>query len=182
MKKLLLTALVAGAFVTSAYAADPVTPVTVSGGQVTFNGQITAGACSVAGDDVNKVVQLDTVPASTFTAADQAANAAKAFSISLKNCDTTTYKTVSVTFSGQTPEGKPALLANTAGAGAASNVALQLYGPDGAKLNLQSGSSTVNLVDNGETTIPLSVDYVSTGAKVGAGTVQSVAQFTLTYN
>jgi major type 1 subunit fimbrin (pilin) len=158
----------------------PVVPLTVNGGKVTFNGEVTSGACAVSSEETDKIVTLDTVRATAFTAANQAGNAKKAFDLSLVDCDTSIRETVQVTFSGQAMDGNPNLLANTAGAGSAQNVGLQLYGPDGAALNLGELSSKVNLT--GTTTIPLSVDYMSTAASVSAGKVQSVANFQLTYN
>ena len=177
MKKILLVTLIAGSFVSAAHAA------TVEGGKVTFNGLITSGACSVDADDTKKIVTLDTVPVSRFktAAGGEYGNAKKAFTITLKDCDTKTLKTVSIAFTGQSVSGAADLLENTAGAGSATNVGLQLFGPDGAKLAVGSSSSVVNLVDAGETTIPLSVDYKSVGALPTAGKVQSVASFTLTY-
>ena len=141
---------------------------------------MTSGACAVSSEETDKIVTLDTVRATAFTAANQAGNAKKAFDLSLVDCDTSIRETVQVTFSGQAMDGNPNLLANTAGAGSAQNVGLQLYGPDGAALNLGELSSKVNLT--GTTTIPLSVDYMSTAASVSAGKVQSVANFQLTYN
>lgn len=153
---------------------------TVTGGKITFNGEVTSGACAVSGSDTDKIVPLDTVRAASFTAAGQSANTQKPFTINLLDCDTNAASTVQITFSGQQVQNEPTLLANTAGAGSAQGVALQLYGPDGAELELGTMSSIVNV--NGLTPIPLSVDYVSTEASVTAGKVQSVANFMLTYN
>lgn len=153
---------------------------TVSGGKVTFNGEVTSGACAISGTDADKMVALDTVKASLFTAADQQANAKKPFTISLVECAIDTLDTVQISFSGQTVEGNPNLLANNAGVGSATNVGLQLFNQDGSALNPGALSSEINLTET--TTIPLSVDYVSTGASVTAGKVQSVANFMLTYN
>ncbi|WP_272676390.1 fimbrial protein [Providencia huaxiensis] len=161
-------------------APTPITPISVNGGKVTFNGEVTAGACAVSGSDTDKIVTLDTVRANSFTAANQLGNAKKAFDISLVDCDTSIRKTVQISFNGQTIEGNPNLLENTAGAGSATNVGLQLFGPDGAALDIGAMSSTVTLADS--TTIPLSVDYKSTAANVTAGKVQSIANFQLTYN
>ena len=174
-KKIALVSAVAAAILCSAAHAAP-----VAGGIVTFNGEVTEGACAVAGTDANKVVALDTIRSNIFSAADQPANAKKAFNLSLVDCDTEKLKEVQVTFGGQTVQGKPNLLANTASAGSAQGVALQLFGPDGAPLAVGGDSSAVKL--NASTTIPLSVDYVSTAAAVKAGKVQSVATFTLAYN
>ncbi|MEQ5306296.1 fimbrial protein [Providencia rettgeri] len=154
---------------------------TVNGGKVTFNGEVTSGACAVSGSDTDKLVTLDTVRAASFNgAAGQLANAVKPFTISLLDCDTDAADTVQITFSGQKVDGNQTVLANSAGAGSAQGVALQLFGPDGAELALDNMSSTVNVA--GTTTIPLSVDYISTDTTVTAGKVQGVANFTLTYN
>lgn len=174
MNKILLSTIILGTFIGSANA------ITVAGGKVTFNGEVTSGACSVASDDLDKVVTLDTIPLSKLTTANQLANAKKAFTITLKDCDTTTLKTVAIGFSGQTASGS-SLLENTYGAGGAGNVGLQLFGPDGAALTIGTDSSATNLVANGQTVIPLSVDYRSINVPVTAGKVQSVATFTLTY-
>ncbi|WP_392565462.1 fimbrial protein [Utexia brackfieldae] len=192
MNKLALTTMILGSLVaTSAFAAegDPVTPpatvtpITVSGGQITFNGEITQGACSVKQSDGSDVVKLDTVRASLFTAKDQAANARQPFNITLADCDTSVYKNVSVSFTGQSDAVSPNLLANNAGTGAASNVGLQIYGPDNAAMTLGTGQSAPAALSEGqEAVIPFSVDYVSTAASVTAGKVQSVANFMLTYN
>lgn len=182
-KKAVLSILALFVISHSAFAEDeivPVEPLTVNGGKVTFNGEVTSGACAVSGEDTDKVVTLDTVRSTAFTAANQLGNAKKAFDLNLVDCDNSIRETVQVTFSGQAIDGNPNLLANTAGAGSAQNVGLQLYGPDGAALNLGELSSKVNLA--GTATIPLSVDYMSTGAAVTAGKVQSVANFQLTYN
>lgn len=97
----------------------PVVPLTVNGGKVTFNGEVTSGACAVSSEETDKIVTLDTVRATAFTAANQAGNAKKAFDLSLVDCDTSMRETVQVTFSGQAMDGNPNLLANTAGAGSA---------------------------------------------------------------
>jgi len=178
IKKLtLLSAVVATMICGAANAADP---ITVNGGKVTFNGEVTSGACAVSGSDTDKIVTLDTVKASNFTDADQLANAKKPFTISLLDCDTETAKTVQISFSGQTVTGKPGVLANTAGAGSAQNVGLQLFNPDGTELNNGALSSEITLTNS--TNIPLSVDYKSTAKGVTAGKVQSAADFMLTYN
>lgn len=190
MNKLVLTTMILGSLVasTSAFAegeeATPVAALTVAGGKITFNGEITQGACSVEQkDDEGQVVRLDTVRASLFTAKDQAANARQPFNITLTDCDTSVYKTVSVSFTGQSDSVSPNLLANNAGSGAATNVGLQIYGPDNAPMTLGvTQSAPQTLADGQSAVIPFSVDYISTAAAVTAGAVQSVANFMLTYN
>lgn len=181
-KKLTMLSVVISSIICgSAFAEDePLPAQVVNGGNITFNGEVTSGPCAVSSTDTDKIVTLDTVKSTVFTAADQLANASKPFNINLLECDTDVRKSVQITFNGQTVEGKPGLLANTAGVGSAKNVALQLFNSDGSTLDIGTLSSKINLAES--TTIPLSVDYKSTAAVVTAGKVQSVANFTLTYN
>lgn len=83
-------------------------------------------------------------------------------------------------FNGQQDANLAGTLANTAGAGSATNVALQLYGPDGQVLNVGDTSSSVAL-NNGENVIPLSVDYIATG-EATAGNVSATATFSMVYS
>ncbi|WP_140187583.1 fimbrial protein [Providencia stuartii] len=181
-KSTVLSIIVSSLVSVSAFSADndPIPAQTVNGGKITFNGEVTAGPCEVSSTDTNKIVTLDTVKSTKFTAADQLGNVSVPFNISLVGCNTDIRKSVQITFNGQSVDGKPGLLANTAGAGSAKNIALQLFNPDGSALDIGALSSNINLTET--TTIPLSVDYKSTAADVTAGKVQSVANFTLTYN
>jgi major type 1 subunit fimbrin (pilin) len=174
MKKILLASLIATA-TTASFAA----PTTVIGGKVTINGQITAGACAISSDDANKVVTLDTIPSHKFTAANQEANTKKPFTITLVDCDTSAANTVNLTFTGMSDSTVTTALANTAGAGSAKNVAVQLYQDNGSVLPLNTASRSYNI----SSTVPMmfAADYISTAAAVTAGKVLAVADFQLTY-
>ena len=180
MKKHLLammvTAISAGGMMTSAFADT----ATVSGGTVNFVGQVVNAACSVSADSVDQTVTLSQVRASKLTAAGMVANQKEDFSIKLEDCDTTVSQEAAVIFNGQQDGTLAGSLANTAGAGAATNVALLLYGPDGQPLNIGDTSGTVTLID-GENVVPLSVDYIATGAVV-AGNVSATATFSMVYS
>ena len=156
-------------------------PVTVSGGTINFEGQVVDAACSVSTQSDNQTITLDQVQASKLATAGQAAGQQQPFSISLDDCDISVSATAGVTFCGQADTDNATALANTAGAGAASNVALQLYGPDGAELPLGTASSTVTLND-GQNVLPFSVDYVATGDAATAGNVAATATFSVNYS
>lgn len=184
MKKILLASLIAATAATTTFAADDTTAgttaaTTVAGGSVTINGEITAGACAISSDDSNKIVTLDTVPSSKFTAAGQAANTKKQFTITLVDCDTDSAKSVDLTFKGMQDADVASLLANTAGAGGAKNVGVQLYNQDGSVLPVNTGTASFPI----NTTVPMmfAADYVATAAAVTAGRVEAVANFELTY-
>ncbi|EEF2867746.1 fimbrial protein BcfA [Salmonella enterica subsp. enterica serovar Newport] len=145
---------------------------TVTGGTVNFVGQVVDAACSVSADSVDQTVTLGQVRASKLTEAGMVANQKEDF--------TQTSQNAAVIFNGQQDANQPGSLANTAGAGSATNVALQLYGPDGQALNIGESSSTVTLND-GENVIPLSVDYIATGTAT-AGNVTATATFSMVYS
>lgn len=175
MKKLLIATIMTSAgFVSVSQAA------TVSGGTINFEGQVVDAACSVATTSGNQTVSLDQVQATKLATPGQTANQQQSFNIVLEDCNSTVSANAGVTFNGQADSTTTTALANTAGAGAATNVALQLYGPDGQELDLGSDSATVTLTD-GENTIPLSVDYIATGAAATAGNVAATATFNINY-
>lgn len=153
---------------------------TVNGGTVNFVGQVVDAACSVSSDSIDQTVTLSQVRSSKLTTAGMVANQKEDFNIKLEDCDITVSQNAAVIFNGQEDSTQPGSLANTAGAGSASNVALQLYGPDGQVLNIGDTSSTVTLI-NGENTIPLSVDYIATG-EATAGNVAATATFSMVYS
>lgn len=178
MKKLALSALIAGAFLSSSALAA--TPITVNGGTITFKGDIVEGACSISGAD--QLVPMDSVKASTFTQAGQAANAKKEFQINLTDCSIDTYTKVSTTFTGQPDTTNPALLGNNnAGSGAATGVGLRIYGQNGAAVALGTKEATSLNMVTGSNTLRYAVDYVSTSATVTSGPVLTAADFQLTY-
>ncbi|POP41354.1 fimbrial protein [Superficieibacter electus] len=180
MKKYLfamvVTAITAGG---TAMAAEADT-TTVNGGTVNFVGQVVDAACSVSSDSIDQTVTLSQVRSSKLTTAGMVANQKEDFNIKLEDCDTTVSQNAAVIFNGQEDATQPGSLANTAGAGSATNVALQLYGPDGQVLNIGDTSSTVTLI-NGENTIPLSVDYIATG-EATSGNVAATATFSMVYS
>ncbi|HFZ0985470.1 TPA: fimbrial protein BcfA [Klebsiella aerogenes] len=180
MKKHLLvmvmTAMTAGGMTCAANADTS----TVSGGTVNFTGQVVNAACSVSADSIDQTVTLSQVRTSKLTAAGMVANQKEDFSIKLEDCDTTVSQNAAVIFNGQQDSSLAGSLANTAGAGSATNVALQLYGPDGQVLNIGDTSGAITLI-NGENTVPLSVDYVATGAAT-AGNVAATATFSMVYS
>ncbi|WP_425272754.1 fimbrial protein [Rahnella woolbedingensis] len=154
---------------------------TVSGGTINFEGKVVNAACSVAADSVNQTITLDDVKVSKLATSGEAAGQPVPFQIVIADCDTTVMQNVSVSFNGQSDVSSTGALANTAGAGAATNVALQLYGPDGQTLALGVESSTVPLIGE-QNTVPFSVDYIATSDAATAGTVAATATFSMNYS
>ena len=173
-----VAALMAGGAMSAAQAET--TTATVSGGTVNFVGEVVDAACSVSSDSVDQTVTLSQVRSAKLASAGEVANQKEDFTIKLEDCDTTVSTNAAVIFNGQYDEKQAGALANTAGHGSATNVALQLYGPDGQVLKLGDTSSEYPLID-GQNTIPLSVDYIATGAAT-AGNVSATATFNMVYS
>ncbi|KAG1715587.1 hypothetical protein ID866_1564 [Astraeus odoratus] len=133
-----------------------------------------------AADSVDQTVILSQVRTVKLTQSGMLANQKEDFNIKLEDCDTTVSQNAAVIFNAQQDATQPGAMANTAGAGSAQNVALQLFGPDGKNLDLGTTSSAIGLI-NGENIIPLSVDYIATGAAT-PGNVASTATFQMVYS
>ncbi|KJI67092.1 hypothetical protein UP00_02540 [Enterobacter asburiae] len=182
MKKQVLAIIAASFIAGTAFTAQAAsTTLTVSGGTIQFMGSVVNAPCSVSADSEHGIVILDQVTLDGMGAKGETSGQAKAFNISLENCDVTTYTNATVTFHGQSSPDQAGVLANTAGSGAAKGVALQLFGPDGNKLNVEKESSK-QILSTGTNKIPMSVDYVTTADAATAGAVESVATFQVTYS
>lgn len=153
----------------------------VIGGTVNFVGEVVDAACSVSTNSEDQTVILSQVRTVKLTTTGAVAGQQKPFNIILEDCDTTVSQNAGVTFNGQADSTSTTALANTAGAGSATNVALQLYGPDGQQLALGTESSTIQLQD-GTNIIPLSVDYMATAGAATAGNVSATATFNINYS
>ena len=164
MKKHVLAMVIATAMVSGVAMNAQADTVTVSGGTVNFVGQVVNAACSVAADSVDQTVTLSQVRTVKLTTKGMQANQKEDFKIVLEDCDTTVSQNAAVIFNGQQDAALAGSLANTAG-----NV-----------LNIGDTSSNVKLI-NGENTIPLSVDYIATGAAT-PGNVSSTATFQMVYS
>ncbi|HAS1560100.1 fimbrial protein [Enterobacter asburiae] len=182
MKKQVLAIIAASFIAGTAFTAQAAsTTLTVSGGTIQFLGSVVNAPCSVSADSERGIVILDQVTLDSMGAKGETSGQAKAFNISLENCDVTTYTNATVTFHGQSSPDQAGVLANTAGSGAAKGVALQLFGPDGNKLDVEKESSK-QILSTGTNKIPMSVDYVTTADAATAGAVESVATFQVTYS
>ena len=185
MKKVLvISAVIAmvGAASSSAFAAgSEASSMTVNGGSIKFIGSVTDAPCAISMSLKDHVVIMKQVRTAHLTTAGQASGQPTAFKVDLQDCDTSTYKNATLTFNGTVDADVTTALSNQATSDAATNVALQLYGPDGQKLNIGEASSAVTLVD-GTNKIPLQVDYVATGAAATAGSVEATATVQITYS
>jgi len=169
-------------------------------GTVTFNGKVTAASCTVTGGatgggsastNLNVTMPSITTASIGTTAGDLAGMTA--FTITLTDCKspTTTAAKMRVAFSGTGDPANQYVLKNTAATDAAGGVGIQLLKEDGTSIiDINGGSNKAD-----ETTLPISTAtaesyilnfnaaYVNvSGSAPTAGTVTSVANYTIEYN
>lgn len=187
MKRFLIKALSAalllsvGAYSTLAAASD---------GDITFNGQVVAAACTLngfnGGNSANgAVMSLASVTPSSFKSAGGYAGM-KDFTIDLKDCDTTTLKNAQVAFSGTPDTVDNAILKNSQTNGPASGVGIALLENDGTSLiDINGGTpSKPQALTEGNTSLLFKVAYkanTSTPA-VTAGNVSAKTFVDITYH
>ena len=165
-------------------------------GTITFSGQVVASTCAVTVDNsasASTTVTLPTVNNVDLNGTGKTAGDTH-FTINVTDCtaiDTPPITSIKTRFLAQDADG--ANLANTAGIGSATNVAIQLLEDTGVigstgdtALNFTTGyaeSGTQPLADatgSGVVQFPFVARYIATDAAT-AGTVQAIVDYELVY-
>jgi major type 1 subunit fimbrin (pilin) len=173
MKKVLFTVATLAALSSSAFAQ---TVPAANPGQITFQGEIVAGACGISADALDQTVSLGQVPANAFKKLGDR-SPAQSFNIALTDCDTTTAKNAFFTFTGTTDLANNELFATT---GNASGVGIRLESGSEYLVNGTEQKAGA-ILQNGNNSIPFAAMYESTGTTVTPGPADSVANFTVRY-
>lgn len=147
-------------------------------GTVTFTGSIIDAPCSIAPDSVDQTVDLGEV--SNVALKDGGTSNPQSFDIKLEQCDTTTLKTVSATFTGAASAGNPDLLGIT---GTAKGASIAITNGSGEVIKLGTPSPAQTLQDNYNTLAFSAYLQGDTGASatIVPGSFTSIADFTLSY-
>lgn len=173
--KLLMAMIVAGAAMTSQFAA-------ATDGTITFNGKLTAETCTITtGANGNFTVNLPTVSTSQLQTALQTAGRTP-FSIALTGCGGGSETTVHTFF--ETGGNTDAVTGNLKVSGGATNVEIGLLNGDQSNILLgltdaAQMSKPANIVA-GAATLNYFAQYQSTGA-ASAGAANSSVLYTLAY-
>lgn len=146
-------------------------------GKITFTGSIIDAPCSIAPGDDEQTVKLGQV--SNLALANGGTSIPATFKIRLTQCDTTTLKGVSATFSGVASAANTDLLGIT---GTAKGASIAITDATGTLIPLGTASASQTLL-NGENTLGFGAYLQGDGASatVVPGSFQSVADFTLSY-
>ncbi|MFQ0830815.1 fimbrial protein [Serratia fonticola] len=171
-KKGFMALAVAGALLSSAAFADPVT--------VNITGRVTAAACTVDNSGVYNVIMPD-VTAAVLNPANSNGTW-KTFDVTLSNCPAGT-TSVKATFTGTADGNDGNKYASTTGAGFATNVSVQLQNRSGTvadKGNNSTMSVTVDASKNA--TFDLQARPFSTPGGATPGNISTVVLMNFTYN
>ncbi|MGP3120458.1 fimbrial protein [Serratia nevei] len=147
-------------------------------GKVTFSGSIIDAPCSIAPESEDQTVKLGAI--SNVALKGGGKSPARSFDIQLENCQLSTKKTVSLTFTGSTSAVDSKLLAIS---GTAKGAGIAITDENGTQIELGKASTPRTLLD-GNNTLSFSA-YLqgdkASGATIVPGEFQSVADFTLAY-
>lgn len=167
---------------------------TTSGGTVNFNGSVVTSACAIGANSANINVDMGQVRTATLALAGSEASTAKAFTITLEDCEIadTSASTeenpisataVAVTFSG-TPDVTDTdslAVGSNGSSSSAQNVAIRLYDEQGNVVRLGEPVAAVQL-RTGTNTLNFSAKYYSPEGGATAGDASAVATYTVTYS
>lgn len=165
-----------------------------SGGTVNFSGKVVTSACAISAGSANIDVDMGEVRTATLATAGSVASTAKAFAITLEDCeiaDTSASTdenpiaatTVAVTFTGtpDTSDVNSLSVGANGSANSAQNVAIRLYDEQGNVVNLGEPAAAIPL-RNGANTLNFSAKYYSPKGGATAGDASAVATYTVTYS
>lgn len=165
-------------------------PSFASDGDITFEGQVVASACSLNGFNggtttTGATMTLPSVTPSSFAGAGGYAGMTD-FTIDLKNCDITTLKNARVSFSG-TVDGKDGSILNNASATSpATGVGVAILEKDGTtKIDINSGTpSASQALSTGTSSLLFKAAYKANTSDptVTAGSVSAKTFIDITYH
>jgi major type 1 subunit fimbrin (pilin) len=173
----------------SASALSPLAAL-ASDGDITFNGIVTASACTLNGFNggtaaSGATMALPGVTPTSFSASGNGYAAMTDFTIDLKDCDISTMHNAQVTFSGSPDSVDNSILANNA-ASPASGVGIAILENNGTKLvDINGGTpSDPQALSVGNTSLKFKVAYKANTATpaVTAGNVSAKSFVNVTYN
>ncbi|MCG8709348.1 fimbrial protein [Brenneria sp. 4F2] len=151
-------------------------------GTINFTGTVLNSACSVDSTATSTTVSLGNVSAASLGSVGSFAGGSP-FKISMTNCPTTV-SAASITFDGNSADGKTLSLDNLGGTGIASGVGVALFEADGVtRIPLSTASKFITL-DTSATSVVNTLNFIAKYVAidtVSPGTANSSTNFTITY-
>lgn len=159
----------------NAAASDTATTTAQGHGTVHFKGEIIDAPCSISPESADQTVDLGQVSNSAL--ANKGTSEPVSFDIKLQNCDISTYKTVTATWSG-TPDQNMKSAWGITGTASGAAIILRDASEKDIKLGEETASTTLTADD---TTIAMSAYLQGDGETVVPGAFTGAADFVLSY-
>ncbi|ANS43582.1 fimbrial protein [Serratia inhibens] len=171
LNKIMLATVLAFGVSSMAHAADQ------GQGKVTFTGSIIDAPCSIAPESVDQTVDMGQI--SNVALKNGGKSMPRQFEIKLEQCDTTTMKTVTTTFNGDSSSANPDLLGIIGNASGAS-IAITDMASNLIKLGEATPPQTLN---DGNNTLRFAAYLQGDGASAAIvpGDFTAIADFKLAY-
>lgn len=154
--------------------------VVVPGGIVHLKGQVTAGACAVGPDSLNKMVVMGQVRSNQFAGVGSWADPVP-FTLHLIDCDTALSQQVGIVFTGVTDGKDPLVFSVGRGAGVAEGVGIGLFDAADHQIVPNTRPQYFTTLTKGSVNIPLTAKYRATSDSVIPGVADAVVDFSLYY-
>lgn len=154
--------------------------VTFPGGQMRFQGDLIAEACSVETGDRQLIVHMGRVSSNRFKAAGDDADPIP-FALHLQDCSTYVSKRINIIVHGVTDGKNPDVLSVGEGEGIASGVSIALFDDYRQIIPVNAETEVGRPLINGSHVLQFVAKYRSTGNRVIGGTANAQAWFSLTY-
>ncbi|MBF4154935.1 fimbrial protein [Enterobacter hormaechei] len=166
-----------------AFADDPVTPITVNGGNIQFTGSIVNAPCVIDNNSASAIVKLGQYRVDSFSGTGSTSSPVD-FNIDLIDCTVDTYSKAAITLNGVTADGNNKVLALKARQAAdttAGGVGIQIL-QDGKALPVDgSTASTPKPFTESGVSLLFQAQYLALADEVTPGSANSSADFTITY-
>ncbi|CAO97914.1 type 1 fimbrial minor subunit FimI [Erwinia tasmaniensis] len=154
--------------------------VTLPGGQMRFQGELIAEACTVDIGDRQLIVHMGQVSSNRFKAVGDDADPVP-FTLHLQDCNTNVSERVGIVFHGVADGKNPDVLSVGEGEGTATGVGIALFDDTGKMIPVNSVPQAWKPLVNGARELQFVARYRATGHAVNGGKADAQAWFSLTY-
>ncbi|ECG8590412.1 fimbrial protein [Salmonella enterica subsp. salamae] len=154
--------------------------VVINGGEVHFFGGVVNAACVVDTNSEAQTVEMGQIRTNAFSGPGTWGDP-QAFTLVLKDCDTSVSQQVGVAFEGLTDQKDPEVIAVTAGAGSAQGIGIGIFDSLGNLVIPNTQPQTFSAIQNNTTVLNFVAKYRAIAKDVLPGEADAQAWFTLTY-
>ncbi|MGR7122251.1 fimbrial protein [Klebsiella aerogenes] len=156
------------------------THIVIAGGIIHLKGQVTAGACAVGPDSLDKTVVMGQVRSYQFSGVGSWASPVP-FTLQLVDCSTAVSQQVGMMFSGVTEGKDPLVFSAGSGNSAAKGVGIGIFDSQGELIVPNASPRHFTPLTQGTMVLPFTARYRATSRAVTPGEASTVVNFSLYY-